>query len=200
MRLHYCVITDNKIKSIGAQSVNCVRGFQGYVHLLAGVTALLDCDNSKWSLNKQHINDLIHGLKKEKKKINDNLILLHENSNCCMLILLKCQPLNIQLRDNENTLIELRENDIEIIRNVLGINNNWPIKIIGITSYNDRDIFKYCMDWMVKYSPKYPYLYRIKSGKIMNNIFEKIFDSKPGLFTMEEKVTFWNGEIEKLKE
>ncbi len=55
------------------------------------------------------------------------------------------------------------------------------------------------MNWMVNYSGKWPKLYKVNSN-IINYVFEKIFDSKPGLVTREQKIEFWNCEINKISE
>eukprot|EP01083_Nonionella_stella_P262095 891613_1 len=127
---------------------NCIRGFQGYVHLCGDVTATLDYNNNnngQWCLNKQYMNGLFNELKKERDRINDNMRLLHGNSNCSILVFIKCQPLFTNLRDNENavnTMIEFEGNDFEMIMNILDIKNKWPIKVIGIPWWSNVEYLR----------------------------------------------------------
>ena len=203
-RMHYCVITDDKIKSIGATKANCVRGFQGYIHCCQP-TAILDFDHElkKWSLNEKNKNNLIQKLGKTQEKMRDSLRLLHDHSKAAILILIECQPLYTNLRDDQvaiNTLIEFDDKDCKLIKSALNIKKKnltgWNIKVLGVPSWPNSyyyDTFKYGMEWMILNSPNYPKLYKVRTD-VINNIFEKIFDSK--LLKEEQKTTLWNGEID----
>ena len=49
------------------------------------------------------------------------------------------------------------------------------------------------MNWIVSHSPNYPKLHQIKKD-VINNIFEKIFDSKS--LDENQKINLWNSEVD----
>jgi len=206
LNMHYCAISDEKIKSFGATQTNCVRGFQGYVHL-CDATAMLDFDEetSSWCLNEQHQESLIKQLQNGRAKVDENLRLLHDDSCAAILILIECQPLYTRIRRDEvatNTLIEFDDEDSSTIIKALQFNRSnlkqWPIKILGVPSWpnaNYAQTFKYGMEWLVAHSPKYPKIYKAKSD-IVREVFEKIFDHK--LLGDAAKIDLWNSEMDNI--
>ena len=112
-RLHYCVITDDKIKSMSATDNNCVRGFQGYVCCCPSTAILdFDADTKQWSVNEENKNGFIAKLSKGTRKITDGFRILHNHSNAAILVLFECQPLFTNLRHDQlaiNTLIEFNQ-------------------------------------------------------------------------------------------